>query len=560
MDKDLQSYRNQLASNPDDAEALARLESALVRTHDWAGLVALTAERAADLSEEEAEAAWLRLVESLEQHVATLDDPAAASQLALQLGRVWQDRLIRPDEAMLRYQRAFQLDTSNTEALHLARASYIRRENWDLVWQLYNLELEAVAVDPEAQAELLFEMADLCVNRLDRQGDAARCVRQAVKLAPDHPRQAEFGDLLDSVHRDREGRFEELRQAAEATRDPRQRAGMLVDAASLWMEEAPDDARIEGVLKEVLSADPRNENARQLLQAYYEANGLWDELTSYLVGRAEASARKADRLTVYQRLATIAQHQVKDPEKAVEWHREVLKLSPTEQDSLRYCVDYYSDNERWHDLVGIYEAALRTRHRGGDESAMLVQIAMILWRKVKDLEQAESYFKRIKLNDPKNGLMLQFYSEFYAARKDWKRLLGTLAARQGNEDSTERKVDLGLEMARVAEEELGNQGKAIDIWKSVLKLDETHEPAREALRRLFFETRKWNALLELLKEDISLVPDGDVGRTVEILNEMIGIYRDQLNLPVMVINTYNQILQVDPTNGEALDALQQKYE
>lgn len=560
MDKDLESYRNQLASNPDDAEALSRLESALVRTHDWQGLIALTAERAEGLSPPETEAAWTRLVESLEQHVASLDEPEVASALALAVGLVWEDRLGRPDQAMLRYQRAFQLDAKNLDALHRARQSYIARENWDLVWQLYTLELDAVVGHSEAQSELLFEMAEICAHRLDRPGDAVKCVRQALKLVPDHPRAADFSDLLDSVHKDREVRFEELRASAEATRDPRQRAAMLVEAASLWMEESPDDHQIEALLKEVLSADPRNEHARQLLQEYYESNALWDELTSYLVGRAEATARKADRLAVYQRLATIAQHEMADADKAVEWHREVLKLNPVEQDSLGFCVDYYSGAERWHDLVGVYEAALRTRHRGGNESAMLVQIAMILWRKIEDLEQAESYFKRIKLNDPRNGLMLQFYSEFYAARKDWKRLLGTLAARQGNEEATDRKIVLGLEMARVAEEELGNHGKAIDIWKSILKLDATHQVARDALRRLFFHTRKWNALLELLKEDLTLVEETDTGASVALYEEMIGIYRDQLNLPVMVINTYNQILQVDPTNGEALDALQQKYE
>ncbi len=560
MDNDLESFRDQLASDPDDAEALQRLESALVRTQDWDGLVALTAERAEGLSPEDSVLAWTRLVESLEQHAAEMDDAIGASRLVLAVGRIWDLRLARPDEAMLRYQRAFQLDAGNTEALHLARDSYIAREKWDLVWQLYTLEFDSVAGDATAQADLLFEMAAICSERLDRAGDAVKCVRQALKLVPDHPRGEEYAELLESVHKDREVRFEELRASAEATRDPRQRAAMLVEAASLWMEESPEDAQVETLLKEVLSADPRNEHARQLLQEFYESNRLWDELTAYLVGRAEATARKADRLAVYQRLAAIAQNEMGDATKAVEWHREVLKLNPVEQDALGFCVDYYSEGERWHDLVGVYEAALRTRHRGGNESAMLVQIAMILWRKTNDLEQAESYFKRIKLNDPRNGLMLQFYTEFYATRKDWKRLLGTLGARQGNEDSIERKVELGLEMARVAEEELGNHGKAIDIWKSILKLDPGHQVARDALRRLFFHTRKWNALLELLKEDLTLVEEGDTAGAVALYGEMIGIYRDQLNLPVMVINTYNQILQVDPTNAEALDALQAKYE
>ena len=142
MDKDLESYRSQLASNPDDAEALARLESALIRSGDWAGVVALIAERTEGVAPDEAEATWMRLVINLEERVAEMEEPRQASALALAIGVLWEERLDRADEAMLRYQKAFQLDAANLQALQAARRSYEGRENWELVLQLYNLELQ----------------------------------------------------------------------------------------------------------------------------------------------------------------------------------------------------------------------------------------------------------------------------------------------------------------------------------------------------------------------------------------------------------------------------------
>ncbi|MCA9560075.1 MAG: hypothetical protein KC583_16120, partial [Myxococcales bacterium] len=559
MDKELESYRSQLASNPDDAEALARLEAALLKAGDWDGLVALTAERVEGLEPDDAAGAWERLLLDLVEHGETLEDMGSASRLALVVGRVYDVRLGRTDEAMLSFQRAFQLDQSNVEALEAARASYETRGNWELVLQLYTLQAQATE-QPDAQADVLLEMADLCLNRLDRPTDAVVCVRQALQLVPDHPGAAPYVELLSSAERDVLARVEELVRAAEATRDPRQRSALLVEAAELVFQVTPQDPRVETLLQQVLEVDPRNEAARALYEQFLEANARWADLVDYLVGRAEATARKGDRQAIYQRLALVAQTAMDDPAQAVKWHREVLKLNPVEHDSLNYCVDYYSEREQWLDLVEVYEAALRTRHRGGNESAMLVQIAMILWKKVEDLDAAENYFKRIKLNDPRNGLMLQFYSEFYKARQDWKRLLGVLASRQNNEPSSDAKIGIGLEMAQVAEHELGNLEKAIDIWKSILKFQGDHQIARDNLRRLFHGTGKWNALLEFLKEDLKLAADDDVDAQVAIYQQMIAIYRDQLNLPVMVINTYNQILQVDPTNAEALDALQQKYE
>ena len=561
MDKELETYRHQLQTNPDDADALARLEDALLRNNDFAGVAALYGERWAGLPVEAAQVEWLRLTQGLEERAQLLDDPAAESELSLVVGRIYEEVLGQLEQAMVRYQRAFKLNPQQTEALRAARAIYWQQGNWRLVLQLFSLELQ-VTTTPEAQADLYFQMAEVCQAQLGESGDAALCVRSALRLIPDHPRGEEFAALLESVRGDARARYDALVAQAESTRDPRQRAALQLQAAELWLKEQPEDSSVESLLKLVLDADPRNDHARILLEQYYELNGLWDLLNKHLEARVEQTSRKADRLAIVQRLAQIARQELQDAEAATRWYREVLSLEPVEQEALSFCVDHYSDAERWVDLVAVYEAALRSRARAGNESAMLVQIAMILWKKVADLEQAENYFKRIKLNDPRNVLMLQFYAEYYAAQQDWKKLLATLASRQAIETTNEARIDIGLQMAQVAEREIDNAEKAIDIWKSILKLKADHEVARDALRRLFFQTGKWNALLEFLKEDLNLVhgdgPEPTQAR-VAIYRRMIAIYRDQLNLEVMVVNTYNQILLADPVNAEALDALQARY-
>jgi tetratricopeptide (TPR) repeat protein len=559
MTQDLERLRSLLAQNSDDMEVLEQLEIALLQAGDWPGLAELTAEQATGKDPETAQAAWVRLVEGLEAYAESVDSEASLSELALTAGKIWEHELQQPEEAMHRYQRAFEIDSGNVEALRAARATYVTHGSWDMVLQLLNLEVQALG-EAHAQAELYLEMAGICLNELGQPGDAVACVRQALKLVPDHPGVEAYTSLLDEVHDERRVRFEQILAEAEQARDARKRAAKLVEAAGLWFEETPSDDQIEALLRKALEADRRNEPARILLEQFFEANARWTDLVAWLEERVQKTARKSDRLAIYQRLASLAQHDMGDIEASVGWHREVLKLSPVEQGSLNFCVDFYSEGEAWLDLVAVYEAALRVRSRGGNESAMLVQIAMILWRKVCDLDGAETYFKRIKLNDPRNGLMLQFYSEYFAAREDWKRLLNILSTRQSIQSQPEAKVALGLEMAEVAEHKLVNREKAIDVWKSVLKIDPSHAEGRDALRRLFFEARKWNALLEFLKDDLKLLEPDDVAAQIRVYGQIIDIYRDQLRLPVMVVNTYNQILQVDPSNVQALDALEKKYE
>src|SRR4029079_9157558 len=73
-------------------------------------------------------------------------------------------------------------------------------------------------------------------------------------------------------------------------------------------------------------------------------------------------------------------------------------------------------------------------------------------------------------------------------------------------------------------------------------------------------TEKWNALLELLKDDLDAVPAANVDEKINRYLEIVAIYRDRLNLDVMVVNTYLNILALKPDHPAALSALAQRYE
>ena len=138
-----------------------------------------------------------------------------------------------------------------------------------------------------------------------------------------------------------------------------------------------------------------------------------------------------------------------------------------------------------------------------------------------------------------------------------------LTQAQKVENDAGRRLGLGIEMAQVAESSPGGLDKAIDIWKSVLKLQPGHGEATAALKRLYTRTEKWNALLEMLKEQAEALSKDDptqLDQRIERLLEVVAIYRDRLKLDAMVINTYSAILQLKPEHLRALDALAQKYE
>src|SRR5206468_5510899 len=85
--------------------------------------------------------------------------------------------------------------------------------------------------------------------------------------------------------------------------------------------------------------------------------------------------------------------------------------------ALKALGDAYQAEENWQGLVHLYAAALKAR-RGSDreEVAMLLQVGMVLWRRLGDLDAAEEYFRRIRKVEPAHLAALDFYRAYYPPR------------------------------------------------------------------------------------------------------------------------------------------------
>ena len=83
---------------------------------------------------------------------------------------------------------------------------------------------------------------------------------------------------------------------------------------------------------------------------------------------------------------------------------------------------------------------------------------------------AESFFRRVRKLDASNHAMVEFYREYYTAKNEPTQLLTILAQAQKTEGDVERRVAMGMEMARAAEKRPQHAEKAIEIWKGLLRL------------------------------------------------------------------------------------------
>lgn len=359
-------------------------------------------------------------------------------------------------------------------------------------------------------------------------------------------------------------------EAATAT-DRALATSLYFSAAAALLKYAPADAehgaRALALLEKSVAADPKHERAWLQLRRLHARAQRGREVIDVLQRQADhIEARDALARLLVDLATALAAHDPSDAN-AERAARRALTVHPGNRAAVRWLSADLTAKGDWAGLSELLYQALRER-RALDDAAhvdFLEQLALLNWHRLGDLEKAEEAFRRIRRVVPAHALALEFYRQYYGVGADSGKLIALL--RQAERALLDNAVGgdsgrvraLSLEIAERSEAQLGNPEKAIDAWKQLLRTDPQSQEARAALYRLYQRTEKWNALLDLYKEDIERLPADAIGAKVDRYFEMIEIYRDRLRLDVMVLSTYGAILKLAPENERAEAELAERY-
>lgn len=452
-------------------------------------------------------------------------------------------------------------DPSVQRALAEARRVHRERGEYELVLRLLDLQLEGEK-DAARTADLVYEKGRLLVDDLWQEEEAERCFSQVLELRPGDAPASDALAQLGLVRENWKKVLKKYREEARSSTDRQLTSSLHVSIAELFAKHQPGSPDEEVALRRALEVEPRNRRGAVHLERMLRSEERWSDLRDYYQQRLPLAANKDEKIALSLALAELARDHLKDAALFAEMMRAVSTLDPLQPRALKALAEGYAAAGDWQDLLKLYEGALRMRPRSELEHSLLAELGRVWWRHLGDLDKAEEYFRRVRQKEPGSRAALDFYRAYYGERGEGQKLLQLLAQAQKSESDEHQRLRLAVEMARLAETAAGSPEKAIDIWKSVARLDRTNADAVAALRRLYERTEKWNGLLELLKEQVEILPKEPayLGERIQRLLEIVSIYRDKLKLDAMEINTYNTILQLQPDHQGALAALAAKYE
>ncbi|HEY6035941.1 MAG TPA: hypothetical protein VIV58_16815, partial [Kofleriaceae bacterium] len=428
----------------------------------------------------------------------------------------------------------------------------------DAVVHLIDIELAATD-DKAKQADLLLEKGMILDGELLDVPAAHAAFASVLELRKNDAMAIEALEELNVAEENWQKFTAKYVQEAAGSTDRSLATGLYVSAAEAYVRFAPAAPEAEQYLRKALEIDPRNGKAAFHLARMLRRAERWQDLGELLDERAEKAATSEEKVAALIALSDLGRGPLANVARADRALKRVLAIDPTHPRALRFVTDAAAAAGDWPAVVAAYQAALKGRR--DDDLGMLLQVGMVLWKHLNDLDQAEEYFRRIRKIDQSHPAALDFYRTYFTAKGETGKLMTMLksaekAAPRTRSDSGEKSIS--IEIAELAEAQ-NNPEKAIEAWKQHLRQDPTSVQARAALARLYRRTEKWNALLDLMKDEIDRLSETEVAAKVARLFEVAEIYRDRLKLDVMVINTYNAILKIDPDNQRAGDELAGKF-
>jgi tetratricopeptide (TPR) repeat protein len=450
--------------------------------------------------------------------------------------------------------------------LEAARRAHDGRRETEAVGRMLAIESAAARGGPR-EADLVAELARVRDEDLLDDTGAREAYEMLTALRPGDASAAEAVERADAKRGKWQDLVERYGQEARQAADPTFRSSLLVTAAEVtyrFGRAAGDDkaaGRIEGLLREALAVDTKNRRAEMLLERLLRDAQRWDDLAKDIERFAEESSQKEEKVAAWLRLARVFTKKIKTPERATGAYEHVLDLSPGHQEATSFLADYFTSREMWEHLVSLYEGQLSTGalRSKEEEFGATLQVAMVHWRMRGKPEAAEPWFERVRKLEPAHPGMLSFFREWCSARGESAKLATVLTEAQRAMGEGPDRTAVVAEIARLAEEG-ANAQKAIEQWRTLFRQDPKNKDARDALKRLYRQTASWNALTDLLRQELEKLPQDDRAGRLALLRDVGGIYREHVKSDSALVTVLTQIVQLDPDDLSSVRELVRVYE
>jgi tetratricopeptide (TPR) repeat protein len=495
---------------------------------------------------------WDRLVNVLQSMADATLDVIHRSMVRHALGLIQDLALENPGAARAAYKLALVDDPANLAAAVSLQSLALKQDDWVELARVLVLEAELVS-EPRVVRRLCERAGDLYWERLGDAESAITAYRRAAKATPEEVTPLrKLAAVLESV-----GRWRELIEVYQAelplVRDPEERGDLFFRIGDVQQNQLGHADQAVTAWQAALEAAPTHLPTLQALGALYRDTERWAELVQMDLREVEKVGEPRRRANRYFEVAQLIERRIGDQDEAVRLYQRAFELAPGHRGAFDALDRLYRREERWADLVRLYE-----RQAGATNDPALVRLyrqeAARLWReRVPNADKAQAAFRDALAVDAADLGPLVLLCNVLEAAQKWEPLTLALEQLAGKLFDENDIIGTQHRLAAVLENELGQEERALGVHERVLERAPANETSLRAVGRLYHRAGRWPQVISCYERQLQHLTTADERASIKY---RIGrVYERKLGKRDEAITAYEEALTESPRYTPAFRAL-----
>ena len=432
--------------------------------------------------------------------------------------------------------------------------------------------------DPHARAQLLevliplasgvgrdlltAEAAALNDDELQDPEAALRYYLQLLEERPSHPVALAVCRDLHLEWDDHEAAVSLLDDAARASLDPEERAGLHAEAARI-ADDKLGDLPLAAMHWQAAARDAP-EDLRFFAEAHraLRQGESWRLLEDALLSKVMLTTNPAEKRSRYWELADLAQHRLKDHHQVARYLQQVLQLAPNDQEAMDRLEELLREHQQWRRLASVLDRREAGEAHDEHRVELLLEIAELQQERLNDAGEALNSYGRVLALVPGHRGAAEASLRILAQQDRWPESVTLLHDLIAAEEHPEELKRLHLELGRIRLRRLADPGAAMIHFEVALNLDHTPGEVLSLLPHLEGpaesgdpqEGEHWGLVVNLLRKrsEMENLPPDERSATFRTLGLIL---RDRQQDCEGAREALIQALRLDHTNLEAITAI-----
>ncbi|HET8935911.1 MAG TPA: tetratricopeptide repeat protein [Polyangiales bacterium] len=514
---------------------------------------------------------WQRAFAAYAQAIEQASHPDDAIALRLQYGKLLQ-AAGQTQQAIDQYRAVYDEQLEHPEAIAALEQLYRSAGQFQALLEILEQrgQLES---DPEVRKQLAYDIAGLWRDNLNDPGRAIEAYRNIP---------AEFGEqeseayrALDQLYESQE-RWEDLARTLDHRIDMgpesnEELAALKFRLAGVLHAHQGDSSRAVSLYREVLTLLPEHEGAMaalaqlmadetlggeaaSILIDVYESQGAYAQLAAALDVSVRFTSDPVERVALLTRAAEVRRSRLGDAAGAFAAYARAFEATPETPEILEQLEHLAREQGRVAELCTLIEQRARTLDDQELQRQLVMKVAALHENELNDVDAAVRAYNIVLEQDDSDEIVLAALEALYRRAERWPALLEVLRRRATMSSDPEFQENQLAQIAFVHDEMLSEPEAAIRVYCEILELNPQSSVSLQALDSLYERQQMWSDLADNVQRQLSLAED-DAAQVALLMK--LGLLREQrMNAPEAAIEIYREVLERDPANVAAVEALE----